>query len=219
MTMRKLLILFISLSIFGAQPVNTANAEEGKADPKVNNCGKMGCNYFVGKFFMLGDVDDFSMENADRLPKPSKKDSIHSSIWQGGSVNFILATTDGKLPLGEFKAVIQGDGATFGSAPFEGVTFSEDRKTIYIAYTKPEYKIAPNGFFQIFAKKTGKISLTSYSKISEGVYSDTPTDVGEIIVSPKSLLKAKTSITCFKGKVSKKVIALNPICPSGYKPR
>jgi hypothetical protein len=27
----------------------------------------------------------------------------------------------------------------------------------------------------------------------------------------------KTSITCFKGKVSKKIVAVKPVCPKGYK--
>ena len=169
------------------------------------------------RIFMLGDVDDFSMENADRLPKPSKKDSIHSSIWVGGSVNFHPLTTDGKLLLGEFKAVLTGDGATFGNAPFDGVTFSEDRKSVYISYTNPEKKVGPNSPFQILVKKVGKVSINTFAQISEGVYSDTPTDLGEIIVSSKSLMKAKKAITCFKGKISKKVTAINPTCPTGYK--
>jgi hypothetical protein len=34
--------------------------------------------------------------------------------------------------------------------------------------------------------------------------------------SAKSVVK-KTTITCVKGKVSKKVTAIKPTCPSGYK--
>ena len=36
-------------------------------------------------------------------------------------------------------------------------------------------------------------------------------------VAPKPVVVKKTTITCVKGKVSKKITAVNPTCPSGYK--
>jgi len=37
------------------------------------------------------------------------------------------------------------------------------------------------------------------------------------IASAQSLSKKKVTITCVKGKLTKKVTAINPKCPSGYK--
>ena len=54
-------------------PINVSMAQESSTEPKITDCGKMGCDYFVGKHFMLGDVGDYSMTNASRLPKPAKK--------------------------------------------------------------------------------------------------------------------------------------------------
>ena len=39
------------------------------------------------------------------------------------------------------------------------------------------------------------------------------------IAAFQASLKAKKSITCVKGKISKKVTAVNPVCPKGYKKR
>lgn len=217
LSMKKHLAIFIIFANILLQPVNLAYAEGGTSDAKTTNCGKMGCDYWVGKFFMFGDVDNFTMENGDRLPKPSKVDSIHTSIWSGGSVNFHPLTTDGKLLLGPFKVVLSGDGATFGLAPIDGVTFSADRKTVYISYVNAENKIGPSGSFQINAKNPGTISVAAYGQISEGVYSETPTDIGEIKVSSRSLMNTKVTISCVKGKTTKKITSINPVCPAGYK--
>ena len=35
--------------------------------------------------------------------------------------------------------------------------------------------------------------------------------------SVKPVIAKKTSITCVKGKTIKKVTAINPLCPKGYK--
>jgi hypothetical protein len=38
----------------------------------------------------------------------------------------------------------------------------------------------------------------------------------DIYTGPKPVVKA-TTITCVKGKLTKKVTAVNPKCPTGYK--
>ena len=43
-----------------------------------------------------------------------------------------------------------------------------------------------------------------------------PTLVSKVTPSPKPLVKKKT-ISCFKGKLIKKVTAVKPVCPKGYK--
>ena len=46
-----------------------------------------------------------------------------------------------------------------------------------------------------------------------------PTQIAAPTVTTKPALAKKTTITCVKGKVTKKVTALSPKCPSGYKIR
>jgi hypothetical protein len=49
--------------------------------------------------------------------------------------------------------------------------------------------------------------------------SQTPTEVVAVPASPtpKAAAAKKTTISCIKGKLTKKVSAVNPKCPAGYK--
>jgi hypothetical protein len=44
----------------------------------------------------------------------------------------------------------------------------------------------------------------------------TPTPSATVVATVKPVAK-KTTITCVKGKTTKKVTAVNPKCPAGYK--
>jgi hypothetical protein len=54
----------------------------------------------------------------------------------------------------------------------------------------------------------------SQEKVVE-IVAPTPSPTATPTVKPVTL--KKTSITCVKGKTSKKVTAINPKCPTGYK--
>jgi hypothetical protein len=41
--------------------------------------------------------------------------------------------------------------------------------------------------------------------------------VAPVKVTPTKVAPTKKTITCVKGKLTKKVTAVNPTCPSGYK--
>ena len=58
-----------------------------------------------------------------------------------------------------------------------------------------------------FSRKTLKVDLKAPSSIPTKTPSSTPT----------KLTKKKTTITCVKGKLTKKVAAVKPKCPAGYK--
>jgi hypothetical protein len=210
----KRIILVSLLLIVGFLGLPSALAENGKADPKPTNCGKMPCSFFAGKYFMFGDTDDYTMENGDRLPDMKIKDDLHTNLFAGGSIAFLTLTVDGKLPIGQFKVVLDGEGAIFGPAPIDGITFSDDRKTVYVSYSNPLYKLGPSGQFDILLKKAGLVRVTSYGEISEGVYSQNPTDLGEINVYSRTNSKL---ITCTKGNIIKKVSSVNLKCSAGYK--
>jgi predicted RNA-binding protein YlxR (DUF448 family) len=54
--------------------------------------------------------------------------------------------------------------------------------------------------------------------IADVTLKDFRTEVSSVVSEAKNSLGAKkTTITCFKGKLTKKVTAVNPKCPSGYK--
>ena len=75
------------------------------------------------------------------------------------------------------------------------------------------------------SEKNGLIHLGAYGftfssptlrvKLSQEVATTTPSPTPT--VTPKPVITKKTTITCIKGKTIKKVTAVNPKCPSGYR--
>jgi hypothetical protein len=49
----------------------------------------------------------------------------------------------------------------------------------------------------------------------KAVVASAPTPTPSVAAKPAAAVK--TSITCLKGKISKKITAVNPSCPKGYK--
>jgi hypothetical protein len=54
-------------------------------------------------------------------------------------------------------------------------------------------------------------------KLSQEVTTPAPVATPSPSASAKPATPKKITITCFKGKTSKKVTAINPKCPTGYK--
>jgi len=86
------------------------------------------------------------------------------------------------------------------------------------------YEVSPNVFriyysqggpSQTFIVKRGVLRFTPATVVMS---TPTPTPTASVAPTPtKSAVARKTSIACFKGKAVKKVTALNPKCPAGYK--
>jgi hypothetical protein len=64
-----------------------------------------------------------------------------------------------------------------------------------------------------FTFSTPKIKVKLSQEASNPAPSATPTPSA----TAKPVVAKKTSITCIKGKTSKKVTANNPTCPKGFK--
>lgn len=64
-----------------------------------------------------------------------------------------------------------------------------------------------------FSQPTIKLKLTQERVIAQPSPTSTPTQ----IATPSQVSARKTTITCVKGKTSKKVTAIVPKCPAGYK--
>jgi hypothetical protein len=64
-------------------------------------------------------------------------------------------------------------------------------------------------------KNLGIATRANYKLIEASLYRSS----GQVDVLEERLLKTRTTITCIKGKLTKKVTAVKPKCPSGYKLR
>jgi hypothetical protein len=105
----------------------------------------------------------------------------------------------------------------FGSAPIQAkIEVSSSDGTPSVATTVINES---DGWLKMtaagFTFSTPKISV----KLSQEVITPQPSESASPAPSPsvKPAVAKKTSITCVKGKTSKKVTAVNPKCPTGYK--
>jgi hypothetical protein len=126
---------------------------------------------------------------------------------------------DGKTPnLGTYDLVLQSDAARclygFSSAPVSatvtitGANGSENLATTVVTENNGWLKMKAVGF--TFSEKQIKVKLTQ-----ESVAEPSPV-VGVASTTQSAKPKVKT-VTCIKGKLTKKVTAMNPKCPAGYK--
>ncbi len=95
----------------------------------------------------------------------------------------------------------------------------------YIGYENGEANTATtvinekNGWFKLgaygftFSSPTVRVKLTQDAEATAPMPTPSPT----ASASAAPVAAKKTSITCVKGKTSKKVTAVNPACPKGYK--
>jgi hypothetical protein len=132
---------------------------------------------------------------------------------------------NGKEFLGSYNLIISGEVARclyrFTDAPIQAsvsVTSSDGQArvaTTSLVERDGWLKLSANGF--TFSNPTVKVKL-SQEKV---VPVPTPTPSASATPSPAASSKPaaakRTSITCVKGKTSKKVTAVNPKCPTGFK--
>ena len=72
-------------------------------------------------------------------------------------------------------------------------------------------KLGAYGF--TFSSPTVRVKLTQEAEVA----APSPTPSPSASASAVPVAAKKTSITCVKGKKTKKVTAINPACPKGYK--
>jgi hypothetical protein len=264
-----ILAFVISLISFSPSPAFAAETgiPDVKPTPSVDSCGGILCSYWLAKYFVFGSVDTESSVGYDLGQFPCQvneqigsnfcrvypKNALPSNnltkvIVRGGYVEFgQAATCDWNTPnnpckanpFPEMKIVLTGEGAKFDQFPYTGFSFSEDRKTIYIA-KEATYVQSTNQPPKIIANQIGTIEVTAYLAVSPGEYSTAQVESGKILViskndnfifqrltqqdlkkNPKLKIKLmQREITCAKGKTIKKVLKTNIYdtkCPQGYK--
>jgi hypothetical protein len=140
-----------------------------------------------------------------------------------GSLDYkVLAphfTAKGDVAVGTYDLLLKSDVARciygFSKAPISGsISIVSESGQNNVATTVINEKngwlyMSANGFS--YSSPTVKVKL---SQEAEAVVASSPTPTPS--ASAKPVIKAVT-ITCIKGKTSKKVTAVTPKCPAGYK--
>jgi hypothetical protein len=129
----------------------------------------------------------------------------------------------GELFKGYYQLNLRSDVARclygFGSAPIQAkIEVSSSDGTPSVATTVINEK---DGWLKMtaggFTFSTPSIKVKLSQEASAPAPSATPTATPAPSASAKPVTQKKLSITCVKGKTSKKVTAINPKCPTGYK--
>jgi hypothetical protein len=148
---------------------------------------------------------------------PPKFDQVEQSLnYTVGASHF---DSKGELFKGYYQLNLRSDVARclygFGSAPIQAkieVSSSDGTPTVattVINESEGWLKMTASGF----TFSTPKIKV----KLSQAAAAPIPTATPTAPVVTKPAAVKKTTIICVKGKTSKKVIAVNPKCPTGYK--
>jgi hypothetical protein len=135
-----------------------------------------------------------------------------------GFLNYTVAgmhyMSDGKTPvLGTYDLLLRSDAARclygFSNAPISAVVSitgeNGEQNVATTTLTEKDGWIRLSAYGFTFSEKTIKVKLSQ-----EAPKKDAP-------ATSATPVAKKSTITCVKGKTSKKVTAVNPQCPSGYK--
>jgi hypothetical protein len=118
-----------------------------------------------------------------------------------GNYNLVLSSEAARCIYGFTKAPISATVSIIssdGSAQVATTTVNEKDGWLYLS---------ANGFN--YSSPTVRVKLTQEAAKPEVLATPTPT--------AKPAVAKKITITCVKGKTSKKVTAVKPVCPSGFK--
>jgi hypothetical protein len=143
--------------------------------------------------------------------------------FQDGDLAYRVASphydSKGEVQIGTYDLAIRSDIARciygFTSAPIQAtlsVVYAdgESKKATTLVSEKNNWlRLSAKGF--TYSSPTVKVRLTQ----EEVVVAPAPAPSPSTTLKPAAV--KKTSITCLKGKTSKKVTAVNPKCPTGYK--
>ncbi len=150
--------------------------------------------------------------------------------FQDGNLNYKVASLhylkDGSVFHGTYDLIIRSDVARclykFSQAPISATisVLSEDGSSQVTSTLVNERAgwlyLSANGF--TFSSPTIKIKLTQEAPLPAPsptpVVTVTPTPAATVTPAPKA--PVKTTITCVKGKTTKTVTAVKPLCPKGY---
>ena len=209
-------------AMYGNWSVRTLNGEENS---NANAC-------FTGGSGVTGIVTTNSSTYSPGPPAFNK--STGTLDYKVAAPHF---TSTGDVFTGSYDLVMRSDVARcvygFSKAPISAtisVTNSSGASTVATTiFTEKSgwVRLAANGF--TFSSPTISVKLDQEKAVvvpsptPSPIASPTPTPVATPVVTasaipaPKPTVVKKTTITCVKGKLTKKVTAVKPVCPAGYK--
>ncbi len=176
--------------------------------------------------------------NSPQISKCSKDDgelsgvvTTNALVYNAGPPTYDAATGDlsykvlsthftskGEVAIGTYDLILSSTVARciygFTQAPIQATLsiLSEDGSPQVATQLVNE----KNGWLSLSAAGFTYSSPTVRVKLSQEAPIAVPTPPAKPVVAPISAPK-KTSITCFKGKISKKFTAVKPVCPTGFK--
>ena len=136
--------------------------------------------------------------------------------YKDGSLNYRVAgihhNIDGSVFKGRYTYIVQSDTARcyygFSKAPIEArVEVVSSNNSSQVATVLVSEK---DGFIKLQADNFTFSSPTIKVKLIQN--KETPA-----VAPVKIIPKKSVTITCIKGKISKKIVGANPKCPTGYK--
>jgi len=143
--------------------------------------------------------------------------------FQDGDLAYRVASphydSKGALQIGSYDLAIRSDIARC----IYGFTDAPIQASLSVVYADGEAKKATtlvsekNNWLRLSAKGFTYSSPTVKVRLSQEKVVAAPTPTPSPLATLKPAASKKTSITCVKGKTSKKVTAVNPACPKGYK--
>lgn len=162
----------------------------------------------------------------------------YSPQFENGTINYQVAgmhyEADGKtLVEGTYDLLMRSDAARclygFSNAPVQAtisVTGDNEQKVAVTSMTEGNgwMKLSAYGFN--FSSPTIRVKLSQVkpeepqvevAKITNQPASDQATKIESAPVKPQTVVAKKKSIACVKGKLTKKIVGVNPKCPAGYK--
>jgi hypothetical protein len=143
-------------------------------------------------------------------------------VFQDNTLDYKVASTH-----------LEADGTTVFKGSYELIMSSTVARCIYKFTSAPISATVSitsengqtNAASTVINEKNGWLTLAAYGftfssptvrvKLTQAVVAPTPSPSASPSVKP--VIAKKTSITCVKGKTIKKVTAINPLCPKGYK--
>ena len=203
---------------------SSANGDKANASPGVWNFRTLSENQMMAPI-QRGDLSEKSASCFTKFNGLIGVVSTNSTVYSGGppgfkdsTMNYKVASPhldrNGLVNQGSYDLVIRSDVARclygFSAAPVQA--------SVSIIGETGELKVATT----VIGEKNGWLSMGAYGftysspTIKVKLVQDAPTTIATPSASTKPVVKT-ISITCFKGKTSKKVTAINPKCPVGYK--
>ena len=155
--------------------------------------------------------------------------------FEDGNLAYRVASphydSKGQVQIGTYDLAIRSDVARciygFTSAPIQAslsVIYADGESknaTTLVSEKNNWLRLSAKGF--TYSSPTLNVKLTQEAPAPTPVVTSTPSPEPTPVVTAtptptaKPVVAKKTTITCVKGKVTKKVTAVNPKCPAGYK--